>query len=53
MYLIPAAPLVAIIDSCQVVFSGIPIHDPSVLVGATNSGLLLQEEVEVNTRIMN
>ena len=53
MYLTPAAPLVAIIDSCQVVLNGIPMHDPSVLVGATNSGLLLQEEVEVNTRMRN
>lgn len=53
MYLTPVAPLVATIDSCQVVFNGIPMHDPSVLVGATNSGLLLQEEVEENTRIMN
>ena len=52
-YLTPAAPLVAIIDSCQVVSNGIPIHDPSTLVGATNSGLLLQEEVEVNTRMRN
>ena len=52
-YLTPAAPLVAIIDSCQVVLNGTPIHDPSTLVGATNSGLLLQEEVEVNTRMRN
>ena len=52
-YLTPAAPLVAMIDSCQVVLNGTPIHDPSTLVGATNSGLLLQEEVEVNTRMRN
>lgn len=52
-HLTPAAPLVAIIDSCQVVLNGTPIHDPSTLVGATNWGLLLQEEVEVNTRMRN
>ena len=53
MYLTPSAPLCATRGSCQVVLNGTPMHDPSTLVGSTNSGLLVQGAVEVNTRMRN
>ena len=33
--------------------NGTPMHDPSTLVGSTNSGLLVQGREELNTRMRN
>ena len=33
--------------------NGTPMHDPSTLVGLTNSGLLVQGREELNTRMRN
>ena len=52
-YLTPSAPLCAIRGSCQVVLNGTPIHEPSTLVGSTNSGLLAHSALELNTRTRN
>jgi len=53
MYLTPSAPLCAMRGSCQVVLNGTPTHEPSTLVGSTNSGLLAHGALEGNTRTRN
>ena len=52
-YLTPWALVCATRGSCQVVLNGTPTHDPSTLVGSTNSGLLVQGREELNTRMRN